>query len=521
MEHSINSSSFIDIDMSFEFESVVVLKKKARCVFFQGQVLKEKMEEIIFCILRVGILLVIDSICRWQSYFYGSLKKKKKKIFSLKYFFFILHFSAIMIAALCWVPKGAAREQPTRFQPTEEEIQAAKQLEIEQQQQEEMTTDSHDVEAALRELQMDNYDNEDVNILGDTGAEEGGGVGDENMEGGEEEGAGEEEDESEVEDLQIKPTDLVIVTAKHEEVVSSLEVWVYEDTGEGANVYVHHDMILGSCPLCLAWMDCSPTSGTDRANTVAVGSFDPNIELWDLDVVDAIEPIGDLQGHQDAVLCLSWNKEFRNVLASGGADSTVKIWDITTLQQKQSLKYHTNKVQSVLWNENDSSVLLSGGFDKKVFLADVRQSSQEQKVSWNLNSDVESIIWHWQNPANFLVSMEDGMVQMYDARKVGEEALLSFQAHFKAATVLSMSSAVDGLLATGSVEKKTKLWDISSGSSANIITEEDLKVGAVFCGGFCRDEPWLFIAGGAKGEVSVWDIRSNQGIQNKYQVQFQ
>eukprot|EP01023_Acetabularia_acetabulum_P064091 TRINITY_DN8202_c0_g1_i5.p1 TRINITY_DN8202_c0_g1~~TRINITY_DN8202_c0_g1_i5.p1 ORF type:complete len:389 (-),score=88.19 TRINITY_DN8202_c0_g1_i5:161-1327(-) len=388
-----------------------------------------------------------------------------------------------------------------------------------------MTKDSKtDVEEALRELQMDNYDNEeDVIILGDTGAQPDGMWGDENMQIGE--GEGEEEDsdddESEEDDLEIKSTDLVIVTAKHEEVVSSLEVWVYEDSDEGANVYVHHDMILGSCPLCIAWMDCSPTSGTERANVVAVGSFCPNIELWDLDVVDAIEPIGDLHGHEDAVLSLSWNKLFRNVLASGGADETVKIWDIATMQYKQSLKYHTSKVQSVLWNENDGSVLLSGGFDKKVFMVDVRQSSQEQKVSWSLNSDVESIIWHRQQPTQFLVSMEDGMVQLYDARKVGEEALLSFQAHQKATTVLSMSSAVDGLLATGSVEKKTKLWDIASGSSANILTEEDLKVGAVFCGDFCPDEPWLFIAGGAKGEVSVWDVRSNPAVQNKYQVSFQ
>lgn len=54
----------------------------------------------------------------------------------------------------------------------------------------------------------------------------------------------------------------------------------------------------------------------------------PQIEVWDLDIIDCTEPaftLGDkkrnkkkkTRGHREEVMCLSWNRQQQNLLASG------------------------------------------------------------------------------------------------------------------------------------------------------------------------------------------------------------
>ena len=72
--------------------------------------------------------------------------------------------------------------------------------------------------------------------------------------------------------------------------------------------------------------------------------------------------------HAKGVMGLAWNAQYRNVLASGSADTTVKVWDVTCQQCQATLAHHSGKVQAVAWNPADAPVLLSGGFDRRVCL---------------------------------------------------------------------------------------------------------------------------------------------------------
>lgn len=368
-----------------------------------------------------------------------------------------------------------------------------------------------------------------------------------------------EDEKEEREELEILPSDNLLVAAKTEEEISQLEVYVYDDKEE--NLYVHHDLMLPSFPLCLEWMNFAPNKpelSNSFGNYIAVGTFEPEIEIWSLDVIDGLYPDAILgkvdkgksakefampvgtgkkkkkqlkvndEHHVDAVLSLSWNKSHRNILASGSADHTVKLWDLNTSKSVRSFNPHNEKVQSVEWNEKESTILLTGGFDQSVRTFDTR--SPNDGVGCNVSSDVEVCKWDPWNAHNFYVSTENGIVQQYDARNLssipqGEKinnssnAIFTLSAHDGAVSALDINPHFKGCLATGGTDKSVKIWNVDQSNdltNVSLTTSRDLGVGSVFSVNFSPDDPLVLAAAGSKAKMQVWDIGTNPGARSAF-----
>jgi periodic tryptophan protein 1 len=239
---------------------------------------------------------------------------------------------------------------------------------------------------------------------------------------------GEEDDERE--ELQIYNTDNLLLAAIIEDEIAHLEVYVYEDDAD--NLYVHHDIMLPAYPLCVEWLNYNAgkpgvESGDVNANFVAVGTMDPDIEVWDLDTIDCMYPNAILgrgvhdqpeslgkkkkkkskkpndQYHVDAVLSLAANKQHRNLLASSSADTTVKLWDLHTAKCAKSYNLHSDKVCTTAWHPTESTVLLTGSYDKTVVVSDMRVPGVDAP-RWTVESDVETGKWDPHRPECFYVS---------------------------------------------------------------------------------------------------------------------
>ena len=335
----------------------------------------------------------------------------------------------------------------------------------------------------------------------------------------------EEDLDSESEDdLDIRPTDCVLLAAKSDEDQSSLEVHIYDE--ESGNFYLHHDILLSAYPLSMAWLDCVPREsssldGHPAGSFVAVGTFHPEIEVWSTDVIDALEPecvLGGLvQGkrrtlrpgsHRQAVMGLSWNPEYRNVLASSSADTTVKLWDVTTQHCMLTLNYHKDKVPVVQFHPIEANILLTASFDGVCAVTDGRSPSNGTWIG--IPSKPESAVWDPAAPYSFYVSTERGEVFHYDVRQTGAPQFQQVL-HQGPCTALSVNPAATQLVASAGEDGLVRLWRAGT-DAMEPVAERNVHLGSVFACSFYPSVPYLLAACGTSQDLCLWDVREIEAL---------
>jgi len=451
------------------------------------------------------------------------------------------------VTALCWVPRGVAKALPIKYEPTEEQLEELLvNLQIENEElskirdeeenetasteketKEEKEKNTHkknkkkkknkqqgvfseaEMSVVEKKYNMDNYDDEESSITNLSYIEE-----EIELPEGTSLDQIEEEDEEDIEDFTIRASDILLLAAITDSDYSHIDVHIYEE--EDDNLYVHHEIGLKACVLCMEWLGYG--QGNTPNNLLAVGTFDPGIEIWDLDVVDSLEPKYILGGvkkrkiiqgtHRDAVLGLAWNKVKGNVLASCSADKTVKVWNLENGECVQTYRHHRDKVQTVRWHPVEGNVLVSGGFDGQVLVFDVRQPKKVAR--WKINGDVERIEWNPHASSVFYVTTEEGKWICNTVEKPGTP-VWNIQAHNAPLCGLAINEVIPNFVATASFDKTVKLWNTAQGVP-NCIGTKDYGLGKLFCANWNgKDSPFLLGIGGEK-KLQLWNTLKLESV---------
>jgi len=227
------------------------------------------------------------------------------------------------------------------------------------------------------------------------------------------------------------------------------------------------------------------------------GSADNTVKLWDIKTGKLINT---LEGHTAFVNSVAFSP-VGNILASGSDDNTFKLWDIKTGKLINTLEGHNNDVNSVAFSP-DGEILASGSNDNTIKLWDIKTGKLIKTLKGN-NWYVTSVAF--SPDGDILASGSwDTTIKLWDI-KTGK-LIKTLKGHNWYVTSVAFSPDGD-ILASGSRDWTIKLWDIKTGNLINTL-EHTYWVNSV---AFSPDGEILASGSGDK-TIKLWDIKTGKLI---------
>jgi energy-coupling factor transporter ATP-binding protein EcfA2 len=190
--------------------------------------------------------------------------------------------------------------------------------------------------------------------------------------------------------------------------------------------------------------------------TLATGSYDNTVRLWDVSDPHQPRPLATLTGYTNAVTSVAFSPDGRT-LATGSADKTARVWDVSDPRQPHSLDTligYTGAVSSVAFSP-DGHTLATASADNTVRLWDL-----PGPILAGHTGDVTSVAF---SPDGHTVATGsyDNTVRLWDVSDSRQpRPLATLTGHTN--DVYSVAFSPDGrVLATGSADRTVRLWDVS------------------------------------------------------------
>ncbi|XP_019638150.1 PREDICTED: methylosome protein 50-like [Branchiostoma belcheri] len=152
-------------------------------------------------------------------------------------------------------------------------------------------------------------------------------------------------------------------------------------------------------------------------NQLIVASDSGAIEMWQLsEEGESFQTLWYSYAHDSTVHTVSTAPD-ANAAVSGGADATIKIWDLETKLAMKTLKAHTDTIWCISCSPMDKHVFLSCAQDGRALMWDTRKEKAACSLGKGVIGGVPTCItWSANRQTDITIGCETGEVLMLELR---------------------------------------------------------------------------------------------------------
>lgn len=210
-----------------------------------------------------------------------------------------------------------------------------------------------------------------------------------------------------------------------------------------------------------------PAAASPASNGIDAGKENVPVAAGDEPSKDRMKLQCELAGHENAVACVKFS-ESGTMLASCGADKSVRVWDIGSAKAEAKMKFegHTAGVNDVSWDPT-SKFLVSASDDKTLIIWSI-DSKEKTNV---LEGHTTYVFCCCFNPQGSIIASGsfDETIRLWSTRD--GKCLRELPAHSDPVTSVDFNR--DGtMLVSSSHDGLCRIWDVSNGHCLKTLIDE-------------------------------------------------
>lgn len=235
----------------------------------------------------------------------------------------------------------------------------------------------------------------------------------------------------------------------------------------------------------------------DTSTLLASGGNDYSVKIWDELASNQIESFDYHSGYVKAVVFSPDGK----IVASASQDKSVKLWDIQQKKLITSLEAHISSVEALAFS-SDGKLLVSGAMDTSIIIWDTHTHKKTTTLDENLSGICSLALSH--NDKYLASATEDGVIRIWDMGSKQVISSINPDVPSKSFVAFHPSKA---LLAYASYSAGVKIIDLET---QQIIATLDINATAITF----SDSGDTIALGRDDGSIILWE----HALQDQYTV---